>query len=69
MNKTARNSVTGDRIRTGANSDAYRNNKFFDRKAHKQAEDEQKDILYKELPTKTELDEKIAKLTAYLKHT
>ncbi len=58
---TARNDITGDKIQTGVNSEAYRGNKFWDKKQDQQAESEQKDILYG--------DKDAQKLTAYLGHT
>ena len=47
---TARNDVTGDLIKTGVNSEAYRNNKFWDKKPM----------------SKQELDEQVKNLTDYL---
>lgn len=62
---TARNDITGDKIKTGTNSEAYRNNKFFDRKEYKTPAKPAKPT--KPLPTKTELDRECANLLEYLK--
>ena len=57
---TTRNDITGNRIRTGANSEAYRTNKFWDNR-------NPAPVSYDEPITSKDIDAQVKSLTNYLK--